>query len=75
MLNLQIRQFRASLIAMTNANPLPMEVKRLVFAEVHTQIDMEAEKMIVAELEEAKDQNKGTEGKEDNADEQSVQSD
>lgn len=49
MINTQIRQFRDSLIAMTNASPLPIEIKRLVFAEIQTQINAESDRMIIAE--------------------------
>ena len=54
MINTQIRQLRDSIIAMTNASPLPIEVKRLVFSEIQTQIEVEAERVILAEREEAK---------------------
>ena len=49
MVNYQIRQFRDSLIAMTNACQLPIEIKRLVFAEIQTQINVESDKAVVAE--------------------------
>ena len=49
MVNLQIRQFRDSLIAMTNACQLPIEIKRLVFAEIQTQINAESDKVVIAE--------------------------
>lgn len=52
MVNLQIRQFRDSLIAMTNACQLPIEIKRLVFAEIQTQINVESDKIVIAEKEE-----------------------
>ena len=54
MVNTEIRQFRDMLIAMTNASPLPIEVKRLVFSEVKMQIDLEAEKILQMEKEEMK---------------------
>ena len=53
MINTQIRQLRDSIIAMTNASPLPIEVKRLVFAEIQTHIEAEAENVILAEKENA----------------------
>ena len=53
MINAQIRQLRDSIIAMTNASPLPIEVKRLVFAEIQTHIEAEAENVILAEKENA----------------------
>lgn len=49
MVNYQIRQFRDSLIAMTNACQLPIEIKRLVFAEIQAQINVESDKAVVAE--------------------------
>lgn len=54
MVNTEIRQFRDMLIAMTNASPLPIEVKRLVFSEVKMQIDLETEKILQMEKEEMK---------------------
>ena len=54
MVNTEIRQFRDMLIAMTNASPLPIEIKRLVFGEVKMQIDLEAEKILQMEKEEMK---------------------
>lgn len=54
MINTQIRQLRDSIVAITNASPLPIEVKRLVFSEIQTQIEVEAERVILAEREEAK---------------------
>lgn len=58
MINTEIRQFRDSIIAMTNACPLPIEIKRLVFSEIQTQINSESDRMIIAEkqqLEKEKD--------------------
>ena len=57
MVNTQIRQFRDSIIAMTNANPLPIEIKRLVFAEIQTQINAESDRMIIAEKTAAESEN------------------
>lgn len=70
MVNTQIRQLRDSIIAMTNASPLPIEIKRLVFAEIQTQINAEADRMIIAERQEAEKQNKETEEREENTNEQ-----
>ena len=70
MVNTQIRQFRDSIIAMTNANPLPIEIKRLVFAEIQTQINAESDKIIIVERQEAEKQNKETEEMEENTNEQ-----
>ena len=49
MLNAQIRQFRDSMLAMTNACMLPIEVKRLVLAEVYTAISDQSDTVIEAE--------------------------
>lgn len=70
MVNTQIRQLRDSIIAMTNASPLPIEIKRLVFAEIQTQINAEADRIIMAERQEAEKQNKETEEREENTNEQ-----
>lgn len=70
MVNTKIRQLRDSIIAMTNASPLPIEIKRLVFAEIQTQINAEADRMIMAERQEAEKQNKETEEREENTNEQ-----
>ena len=56
MVNTQIRQLRDSIIAMTNASPLPIEIKRLVFAEIQTQINNEADRIIILERQEAEKQ-------------------
>lgn len=69
MVNTQIRQLRDSIIAMTNASPLPIEIKRLVFAEIQIQINAEADRMIMAERQEAEKQNKETEEREENTNE------
>ena len=65
MVNTQIRQLRDSIIAMTNASPLPIEVKRLVFAEIQTQINAEADRIIIAEQQEEEKQSKETEESEE----------
>lgn len=69
MINTQIRQFRDSIIAMTNACPLPIEIKRLVFAEIQTQINAEADRMIISEKKTAEEQNKTTEESEEKTNE------
>ena len=51
MINTQIRQLRDSIIAITNASPLPIEVKRLVFSEIQTQIKQESNRIIIEEQE------------------------
>lgn len=53
MINTQIRQFKESIVAITNACHLPIEVKRLVFSEVLSQISQAANEMIVREREQA----------------------
>lgn len=57
MVNTQIRQFRDSIITMTNTCPLPIEIKRLVFSEIYTQINTESDRMIRAEKQEEEKQN------------------
>ena len=52
MINTQIRQFRDSIIALTNTSPLPIEIKRLVFTEISTAINGEADKTILMEKQE-----------------------
>lgn len=69
MVNTEIRKFRDSIIAMTNAYPLPIEIKRLVFAEIQTQINAEADRMIISEKKAAEDQNKTTEESEEKTNE------
>jgi hypothetical protein len=49
MINSQIRQFRDSIVAMANASPLPIEIKRLVLAEVYTAYREQSDKVILAE--------------------------
>lgn len=56
MINTQIRQLRDSIIAMTNASPLPIEVKRLVFSEIQIAINQESDKVISEERNEQKNQ-------------------
>lgn len=65
MINTQIRQLRDSIIAITNANPLPIEVKRLVFSEIQTQINQESDRIIIEERKEAEKQIKETEESEE----------
>lgn len=64
MINTQIRQFRDSIIALTNTSPLPIEIKRLVFSEVITAISNEADKTILMEKQENTNESeeKGHEG-------------
>lgn len=65
MINTQIRQFRDAIIATTNASPLPIEVKRLVFSEIQTQINQESDRIIIEERKEAEKQIKETEESEE----------
>lgn len=65
MINTQIRQLRDSIIAITNASPLPIEVKRLVFLEIQTQINQESDRVIIEERQEAEKQIKETEESEE----------
>lgn len=65
MINTQIRQLRDAIIATTNASPLPIEVKRLVFSEIQTQINMESDRIIIEERKEAEKQIKETEESEE----------
>ena len=66
MINTQIRQLRDSIISMINASPLPIEIKRLVFAEIQTQINNEADRIIIAEQKEAETKNDTTQEEENN---------
>ena len=59
MINTQIRQLRDSIVAITNASPLPIEVKRLVFAEIHAPVAADAERIILAETDEAHTEREG----------------
>lgn len=65
MINTQIRQLRDSIIAITNSSPLPIEVKRLVFSEIQTQINQESDRIIIEERKEAEKQIKETEESEE----------
>lgn len=65
MINTQIRQLRDAIIATTNASPLPIEVKRLVFSEIQTQINKESDRIIIEERKEAEKQIKETEESEE----------
>ena len=51
-MNNQIRQFRDSIIAMVNASPIPIEIKRLIFSEIQLQISTESNRVIALEKEE-----------------------
>lgn len=47
--NSDIRQFRDSIIAMINAAPLPIEVKRMALTEICNAVNAEAERVILEE--------------------------
>ncbi len=70
MINVQIRQFKERIISETNASPLPIEVKRLVFVEVMKQLQEVADSVINTELAQSAQESK----KEEDSDEQSIQS-
>lgn len=53
-MNTEIRKLRDTLIAVTNASPLAIEVKRLVFAEIYSVINTEADRAINEEKEKEK---------------------
>ena len=65
MVNTEIRKFRELIITTTNASPLPIEIKRLVFAEVQSQIDAEAKRVLAVELQEAERQKTDQESKQE----------
>lgn len=46
MIDLEIRQYRDSIIAMTNASQIPIEVKRLALLEVYNMVVAESERII-----------------------------
>ena len=56
MVNLEIRKFKESIIAITNASPLPIEVKRMVFNEIGQAINEAANNAIMSEQQEAEKQ-------------------
>lgn len=53
-INTQIRQLEDDLIATLNNSPVPMEVKRLVLEDVLHLTKKRADKIILQEIEEAK---------------------
>lgn len=53
MINLEIRKFKETLICITNASQLPIEVKRMVFGEVYGEINEMANHVVLSEKEEA----------------------
>ena len=58
MVNLQIRQFRESVIATANASELPIEIKRLVFVEVMKMLQDASDDVIKKEMIQAKEDSK-----------------
>lgn len=61
MINTEIRQLRDSIITLTNASPLPIEIKRLLFLEIQTGINNEANRVIAEEMQEAKEKQENKE--------------
>ena len=61
MINTEIRQLRDSIITLTNASPLPIEIKRLLFLEIQTGINNEANRVIAEEKQEAKEKQENKE--------------
>lgn len=61
MINTEIRQLRDSIIALTNASPLPIEIKRLLFLEIQREINNEANRVIAEEMQEAKEKQENKE--------------
>lgn len=57
MVNTEIRKFRDTIIAMTNSCQLPVEIKRLVFAELMTSLSNAADNVIKEE--QAQEKSKG----------------
>ncbi len=55
-MNLEIRQLEDILIKALNESELPIEVKRLIVADVYHQILKEADKIIAQEVKEAIDE-------------------
>ena len=47
--NLEVRNFRDTIIALCNNYDLPIEVKRLVFSEINSLLKAEADKEIINE--------------------------
>lgn len=61
MINTEIRRLRDSVITLTNASPLPIEIKRLLFLEIQTEINNEANRVIAEEMQEAKEKQENKE--------------
>lgn len=66
MINTEIRQLRDSIITLTNASPLPIEIKRLLFLEIQTEINNEANRVIIEEKQEAQKTKETKESEKDN---------
>ncbi len=58
MVNLQIRQFRDTIVSVINTCQLPIEIKRLVFAEIQTHINQEADMTVITEIKQQKEESK-----------------
>lgn len=61
MINTEIRRLRDSVITLTNASPLPIEIKRLLFLEIQTEINNEANRVIAEEMQETKEKQENKE--------------
>lgn len=61
MVNTEIRKFRDSLVSMVNASPLPIEIKRLVFGEIQSQINAESDRIIIAERQKSQEEKENEE--------------
>lgn len=55
-MNLEFRRLQENLVNQINAAQLPIEGKRLVVLEILHKIEMEAERIIIQEIEEQKQQ-------------------
>ena len=64
MINNQIRNLKNDLVRITNECTLPIEIKRLVFSEIMSQIDIECEKVLILERQKAQEEKKEDENNE-----------
>lgn len=60
-MNAEIRQFRDTLVTLINSSPIPIEVKRMVIAEISNAVSVEAERAIMQEKEQKEKENKENE--------------
>lgn len=73
--NLEIREFSQAIINFVNSSPLPVELKRLVFADILHQLDSAANTILKNEIAERERLENEKKEEQDNGDEQTVQSD